>query len=289
MIPEPIESFWKSSLERARAVPLEAAVEKLREPAPYFVHRVTYRSFGGARITAYLATPIEGELANSRRLPAVITAPGYGGWEFGQMLAECQRGCIVMQIYPRDQGESGRFKRGEIDPGPGYLARGLEKPEGYYYQGAFLDLVRGLDYLATREDVDPNKHGAIGTSQGGGLVLGAAAIHGALRAVVAHVPFFCDIRNNPALPTQFPEMGTPQALATFDYFDPVSLATRLHAPTLLSTGGSDKTCPPESIHAVYDRLPGIKAIMHYPDLPHTSCGAFYESSWAWLRRYVFEA
>ncbi len=217
-------------------------------------------------------------------MPAIITAPGYGGWEMGQTLSECQRGYLILQVYPRQQGESAGGERGQRPPPPGFLLRGIDRPEGYFYQGAYLDLIRGVDYLLTRPDVDTTRIGMMGTSQGGGLVLAAAALDPRVKAVVAHLPYFCDMRHNPAF--RGSEIDDPQKLATFDYFDPVNLAPRLRAPTLLSSGGRDDTCPPQTIRAVFDQLPGIKALARYPDLAHTSCADFYVMAWDWVDRYL---
>jgi cephalosporin-C deacetylase-like acetyl esterase len=59
----------------------------------------------------------------------------------------------------------------------------------------------------------------------------------------------------------------------------------LRAPVLMSAGGKDTVCPPVTIQAVYDRLPGVKALHVYPDLTHTSCLAFYNLSWTWLDQH----
>jgi cephalosporin-C deacetylase len=148
-----------------------------------------------------------------------------------------------------------------------------------------MDIIRGIDYLCTRPDVDVNRIGLMGTSQGGGIVLAAGALDPRVRAVVAHVPYFCDVRNNASF--RACELGQdPVFLDIFDAFDPVHLAPRLRAPTLISSGGRDKMCPPETIRAVFDRLPGIKSLAHYPDLTHTSCGDFYAMSWEWMERWL---
>jgi cephalosporin-C deacetylase len=276
-----LEKFWADTLERTRREPLDAEVRHEQEPVPYFTYRVSYRSLGGVRITARLAKPVTDGIA---RLPVIVTAPGYGGWEHGIVQSECQRGYIVLQVYPRHQGESSDLPRGEKIKGPGYLLWGIERPEGYFYQGAFMDVVRGIDYLVSCPDVDASKIGFMGTSQGGGIVLSVAGIDARVKAVVAHVPFFCDMRRNPAF--RETELARPEALATFDYFDPVSLAPRVKVPVLLSSGGKDATCPPPTIAAVFDRLVGIRTLMHYPDLTHTSCPDFYGFSWQWMARYL---
>ena len=277
-----LETFWNDTITRARQVPLEATCEVVAEPAPYYTYRVSYRSFGGEEIIALLGVPILDR--EGQRLPAVVSAPGYGGWEHGITLSECQRGYVVMQIFPRQQGESSGLPRYERWQGEGPLLRGIKHPEGYFYQGAYMDMLCGVDYFRTRADVAPERIGAMGTSQGGGIVLGSSAINPLVKAVVAHVPYFCDMRHNSAFAGG--ELDTPENLATFDYFDPVNLAYRLQAPTLLSSGGKDMTCPMETIRAVYDNLPGVKSLAHYPDLIHTSSLGFYQMSWEWMRMYL---
>src|SRR5688572_28136546 len=186
-----IEAFWRSTIERTRREPLDAVVERVNDPTPYETYRVTYRSFGGAKICAYLSRPIIGESTSPRRLPAIVAAPGYGGTEQSVMLNECQRGYVVLQVFPRGQGPS--EETAPLDR-PDKLASRTEQPEGHYYQGGYADVVRGIDYLVSRPDVDPDRIAAVGTSQGGGIALAVAGIDPRVRAVVAHVPALCDMR-----------------------------------------------------------------------------------------------
>jgi len=284
-----IESFWRATLQRAAQEPLGAEIEPVKEALPYQKFRITYRSLGDIRIRAYLGIPIRGE-APERKLPCIITAPGYGGSQQGVMLDDCQRGYAVLQVYPRSQGESADLWK--ID-GPDKLTWQVHQPEGYYYQGAYLDVMRGVDYLLSRTDIDPSGVGAMGTSQGGGIVLAVAALDSRIKAVVAHVPFLCDMRRAAFVPgalvkTLLERHGAlnPRTLRTLDYFDPVNLAEGLRAPVLLSAGGQDAICPPETIRSVFDRLPGIKSIVVYPKLPHTSSGDFYRMGWEWMDRHL---
>jgi cephalosporin-C deacetylase len=113
-------------------------------------------------------------------------------------------------------------------------------------------------------------------------------VHGDARASVAHLPYLCDVRNSAAFASS-ELVRNERFMATWESFDPVNFAPRLRAPTLLSTGGKDTTCPSPGIEAVYERLAGIKAMAHYPELAHTSCGDFYDMTWRWLERYLFRA
>lgn len=273
------KSFWKQTIAEARSEELAPTCEAVEDYEIYSTYHVSYQSLGGVRVNAKLSVPT---VPDGTRLAAIVTAPGYGGWQQGISLAECQRGYIVLQVFPRGQGESEDTPSG--DTGVEYLLRGIDSPETYFYRGAFMDLLRGVDYLCTRDDIDTNRLCMMGTSQGGGLVLSSAALEPRIRAVVAHVPFFCDMANNTAEYTK--KLSAPEALRTFAYFDPVSLASRLHAPTLISSGGCDVACPPKTIRTVFDRLPGKKAYYHDPDLVHTASRDFYQMSWEWIDRHL---
>ena len=284
-----IGNFWRATLQRAAKEPLEAELELVKEPLPYQKFRVTYRSLGNIKIRAYLGVPIRGE-GPQQKLPAIVTAPGYGGSQQGVMLDDCQRGYAVLQVYPRSQGESADLWK--ID-GPDKLTWRVDQPEGSYYQGAYVDVMRGIDYLLSRADIDPLRVGAMGTSQGGGIVLAVAALDSRVKAVAAHVPFLCDMRRAALIPgalvrtlLERHETLNARTLRTLDYFDPANLAEGLRAPVLLSSGGQDAVCPPETIRSVFDRLPGIKSIVVYPALPHTSSGDFYRMGWEWMDRHL---
>lgn len=281
---ELINSFWQNTLVSLAQEPLEAELEKIDEPLPYQKFSLQLRSLDGVRIRALLSRPYTDKV--DKRLPAIVTAPGYGGMEHAINLNECQRGYVVLQIFPRGQGES----KDAIDlGGVEKLAWNIEQPLGYYYQGAYADMIRGVDYLAARADVDDAKIAAMGTSQGGGLAVATAALDPRVSSVAAHVPFLCgmsDQSENSGVKSILKNAGVcvEIALQTLAYFDPVNLAPLVNVPVLLSSGGKDLVCPGASIQSVYERLSGIKSLIHYPHLEHTSCSDFYEAGWQWIKR-----
>ncbi len=284
-----IHAFWQQTLARLGREPMDAKVEQVNEPLPYRKYRVTLRGLDGVHFRALLALPVMGE-ATAKPLPAIVTVPGYGGTQQGVMLSECLRGYAILQVYPRSQGDSEALWK--ID-GPDKLTWHAAHPEGAYYQGAYADVVRGIDYLISRPDVDPERIGLVGTSQGGGMALAVGALDPRVKVVVAHVPFLCDFRAAAAMPESLVKtvlnranLNNEATLRTLDYFDPLQLAPDLHVPVLVSAGGKDVTCPAATIRAVYERLPGIKSLMFYPELTHTSCAGFYEMTWPWLDLYL---
>ena len=125
------------------------------------------------------------------------------------------------------------------------------------------------------------------------MVLLLAGVDPRVKAVVAHVPFMCNMRLAATLEgslvrqllQQYGELNA-NSLNTLDYFDPYLLADRIKAPVLLSAGGKDQICPAATIRSVFDRLAGVKALAYYPDLAHTSSGDFYKMSWDWMEHYL---
>jgi cephalosporin-C deacetylase len=288
-VAQDIPSFWRSTLSRLAAEPIESSIEDTHDPLPYKTFRVEYRSLGGIRVRALLAIPVRGG-ENTKPFPAIVTAPGYGGSQQGIMLSECQRGYAILQVFPRSQGPSAELWK--ID-GPEKLTWKLDQPQGAYYQGAYSDVIRGVDYLLTRNDIDRERIGIAGTSQGGGIALAVASLDPRIKTVVAHVPFLCDVRQaahtEGALVKKLldaAQMNDERHLRTLEYIDPLQLVPALKAPALLSSGGKDTVCPASTIRAVFDTMPGIKTLFHDPDLGHTSSERFYKMTWAWLHAYL---
>jgi cephalosporin-C deacetylase len=270
------DKFWKETIAQTRAVPLDQTIEQLDEPVPYCVFRVTYKSFGGVRVTARLGVPAM--VPPGTRLPAIVTAPGYSGRAHGTMLSEAQRGYLILQVDPRGMGESTDAFAG--DTSREYLLRDDQSPATYFYRGVYMDVLRGIDYLNTRDDFDPTRVGALGASQGGGISLCITALEPQIRAVVAELPFLCNASSNTFLQAKHINQET------FKYFDPLNFAPRIKVPALLNSGGCDTTCPPGTINAVFDRLAGVKALVHFPDSDHTSNHDFYRMGWEWIARYL---
>jgi cephalosporin-C deacetylase len=281
-----IDSFWQKTRTLLSAIPIEASVIPTNEPLPYKTYFVTVKSLNNVEVAGYLSVPVQGE-AKAKPWPVLITASGYSGNGQGVQLSECQRGYIVLQVYPRGQGISANFYTIVSDK----LSTKLNSPEGYYYQGAYADMMRMIDYVVTRPDVDSNRIAIVGTSQAGGIALAIAALDPRIKAVVAHVPFLCNLRLAGTMPSLAKSLldraGANNAASynTLDYFDPYVLAHRIRVPLFITAGGKDVLCPVATIRSVYDRVEGVKEYKFYPDLPHTSCMDSYARTWPFLDRY----
>lgn len=282
-----VEAFWASTKERLAVIPMEPKVVPVAEPLPYRKYKVTLNSLGGIRICAWLSVPVQGEVVQSKPWPVIITTPGYSGTQQGVMLSECQRGYAILQVYPRGQGESSEYYKIERDKLTGHL----DNPNGAYYQGAYANVIRMIDFVKSRNDLDGNRIALVGTSQGGGISLAVAALDSRIKVVVAHVPFLCNFRVASQTPSLVKNLldgvagNNETSWNTLDYFDPFLLTRNLRIPVIMSAGGKDDVCPIATIQSVYNNLHGKKKLKIYPELKHTSCLDFYNISWSWLDKY----
>jgi dienelactone hydrolase len=129
---------------------------------------------------------------SSGRLPTVIVLHGTGGkkeGERGLCEALAKRGIIAVAIDARYHGE--RIPGG-AHGSQEYVAaitkawhtKSGEPQEHPFYYDTCWDLWRTLDYLTTRDDVDPERIGMIGISMGGIEIWLAASVDERVRVAV---------------------------------------------------------------------------------------------------------
>src|SRR5262245_23620124 len=288
-----MQTFW----ERTRAELDKVAAEPRLEPAPqqsareYTTQSVVLTSYGGVRLRGWYSVPKD--RPRGGRFPAILAVPGYSGEKAIPALAVLA-GFAVPTLFPRAQGES--KKEWDLPAGATKLTHNPTDRERFYYRAGYMDCVRGVDFLAARPEVDPDRIGMWSRSQGGGFTLATASLDRRLGAAVAEEPFLCnypvavEVRTHP-----YDELynylrdnpGQREAvLATLAYFDPLNLVEAITAPTLVNVGMRDETCPHRTIAPVFERIPALKALLVYPELGHSSCTDFNVHALAWLNRYL---
>ena len=144
--------------------------------------------------------------------------------------------------------------------------RGLDAKEAYYYRGAYLDCVRAVDYLCSRDDVDQERIVVWGASQGGGLAFATAALDGRVDLCISDIPWLCDWENYLALAGKNDDeeiqawlnakesRTTESTLRTLSYFDTMNMADKIQCPTLMGVGLQDSICPPATSFATFNRI-----------------------------------
>jgi cephalosporin-C deacetylase len=285
-----IARFWDGTRQALATIEASPSMEEIEEQSgrEYTTYRVGINSYGGQRIRAWYSVPKHSR--PNEKLPAVMTVPGYSG-EKPIPVHLAMTGYAVLTMFPRGQGES--KAEWELEFGT-KLTYHVTDRDRFYYRGAFMDCVRGIDFLCSRPEIDSSRIGMWGRSQGGGLTLATSSLDTRLSAAIAEEPFICNYPVAASVTTSpYVELHDylaehadqrDAALATLEYFDPLNLADAIRCPILVNIGMQDDICPYPTIAPVFDKITTQKALAIYPDLGHSPCTDFNTQGMDWLRR-----
>lgn len=277
--PVDFDEFWASTLAQTRRHPLALTVAPVDSGlSTVDVFDVTFAGFDGQPVKAWLRVPA----GATKPLPTIVQFHGYGrgrGQSFENLLwASAGFAHFDMDVRGQGGGGSTGDTADPVGSGPqvpGFLTRGIDSRETYYYRRVFTDAVRAVEAARSLDVVDTTRVGVMGTSQGGGIALAAAALVPDLAAVVARVPFLCDYPRASVITNSFPYKELGQFLAThrhrvdqvhavLAYFDGVNFAKRASAPITVTAALMDPICPPSTVFGAYNNYAGPKEITVWP-------------------------
>lgn len=266
--PNDFDAFWTRTLDASRAaggdVVLEPIPQRLRHVD---IWDVTFPGFNGQPIKAWYSRPAGVE----EDLPVVVHYQGYGG---GRGLAFehtfwPSAGYAHFMMDTRGQGSVWGNGGDTPDPDgagpslPGFMTRGIEHPDTYYYRRLLTDAVRAVDAVRTLPGVDLSRNVVTGGSQGGGMALAVAGLVPGLAAAMPDVAFLCHYERAVSITDSDPYGELRRYMAvhrdvdetvfdTLAYFDGVNFAKRASAPSLWSIALMDDICPPSTTFAAYN-------------------------------------
>ncbi len=188
--PADFDRFWDQSLAEMHAV--DAQVELV--PAEFQAgfaecFHLYFTGTGGARVYAKLLRPKGAQKPH----PAVLMFHGYSGnsGDWSDKLGYVGQGFTVAALDCRGQGGLSE-DRGEVTHTTfrGHIIRGLDDalagaPEKLLFRNIFLDTAQLARIIMEMPEVDPQRVGATGGSQGGALTVACAALEPRIRRVRA--------------------------------------------------------------------------------------------------------
>ncbi len=276
--PDDIDEFWDDVLAETAKIPLDVEVnhDPLRSSEAIDVFEVFYTSLDHVRIAGWYAVPKE----RDGLLPGLLQVPGYNmeppipkNW--------AKKGYATFSVAPRGKLRSNR----QFNPGyPGLLTYGMVDRNTYSYRGFYMDACRGVEFLLGRDEVNSDRIGVTGHSQGGGLTVSTAALRPEIKAAAAGAPYLCGYMDAIELTDAYPYQeitdylranpgSRGQVEETLAYFDGINLAHRINCPMIVSVGLQDSTCPPETGFAMFNKVASAdKKIYAYDGHGHDANG-----------------
>jgi cephalosporin-C deacetylase len=252
------------------------------------VYLLEMRSLCNVLIRGWYMRPVR-----EGKYPAILSVQGYSSVKSP---ADLYRGddMVNLALNIRGHGNS----RDQVDPGfPGYILYHVEDRETYVYRGAYMDCVRAVDFLFSREEVDTTRVAVEGGSQGGALSFATAALDNKRIALcIPEVPFLSDFRDYfrvAAWPAgeffdwfkAHPEVPEDDIYRNLSYFDIKNLAPWIKAPVFMAVGLKDTTCPPHINFAAYNQLKVPRQYVAYPESGHSLPGEYYGLMIEYIRKH----
>jgi cephalosporin-C deacetylase len=282
--PADFDSFWDASITEMKAV--DAKVELI----PYKSSSRAAECFdlyftgvGGSRVHAKYLRP----KSATKPQPVLLLFHGYtnssGDWF--DKLAWVSQGYAVAALDCRGQGGESQDLGGVTGTTMrGQIIRGLDDvPQKMLFRQIFLDTAQLANIVMQMPEVDPERVGAAGGSQGGGLALACAALEPRIKRVASVYPFLCDyqrvwemdlaVNAYEELRTYFRQFDPrhereSEIFTKLGYIDCQHLAPRIRAEVLMSVGLMDQICPPSTQFAAYNKITAKKDVIIYPDYAH---------------------
>ncbi|MEK3903175.1 acetylxylan esterase [Paenibacillus sp. FSL R7-0179] len=284
--PGDFDAYWERALQELDDQTLAyelVPAEFTSELAECF--HLYFTGVGGARVHCKYVRP---KKAGASPGAGVVMFHGYscdsGDWM--EKVAYAAHRISVLAMDCRGQGglsEDNLTVRGTTVRG--HIIRGIDdpSPDKLYYRNVFLDTVQTARILMNMPEVDPERVGAYGLSQGGGLTVACAALEPRIRLAAAVYPFLSDYKGAWALDittSAYEEINyyfrffdphhlrEEEIFNRLGYIDIQNLAGRIQGRVLWVTGLIDTICPPSTQFAAYNKITAVKDLLVYHEYGH---------------------
>ncbi|MDR3688481.1 MAG: acetylxylan esterase [Fimbriimonas sp.] len=290
-VPEDFAEFWQEAVAEAASVKLDChrSFTNDFDCRGFVIETLDFATVGGRRLYGWIACP-----PAARRRPAFLWIPPYGRESLLPNEYGTREGFVSLSF--NFHGHEA-FHQEKYTQERGYFSEGAGSPETWIFRRMLQDTLIAARILQAQVEVDEDRIGAMGMSQGGGMAIWMGAWSPIIKAVCADMPFLGGMNRTLAAPvhryplkelTDFMEtipVGEARVLNTVSYFDTINQATCCVVPTQVSLGLKDPASRPDIVRAVFDALPGKKQLRSYEG-GHDWDARMIENNREWLVEHL---
>ena len=304
--PQDFRSFWQKNVEELKQVPMSYTKELYKDyctdKIDCYLVKLQIDNMGHS-MYGFLFYP---KNAQPGKHPVVLCPPGAGIKTIKDPMRNkyyAENGFVRFEVEihgldPRISSETfGEISRAFNDRNGGYLANGLENKDIYYMKHVYVGLVRCIDFLTSLPEWDGKNVAVQGGSQGGALSIIAAGLDSRVTQCVANHPALSDMAGYaakggtggyPHFCRQPQILSNTDCLNTLAYFDVVNFARYVKAPTYLTWGYNDVTCPPTTSYAVWNTLKCTKESLLTPINEHWTTTETNRGQMEWIKAHLLK-
>lgn len=304
--PQDFRSFWQKNVEELKQVPMSYTKELYKDyctdKIDCYLVKLQIDNMGHS-MYGFLFYP---KNAQPGKHPVVLCPPGAGIKTIKDPMRNkyyAENGFVRFEVEihgldPRISSETfGEISRAFNDRNGGYLANGLENKDIYYMKHVYVGLVRCIDFLTSLPEWDGKNVAVQGGSQGGALAIIAAGLDSRVTQCVANHPALSDMAGYaakggtggyPHFCRQPQILSNTDCLNTLAYFDVVNFARYVKAPTYLTWGYNDVTCPPTTSYAVWNTLKCTKESLLTPINEHWTTTETNRGQMEWIKAHLLK-
>jgi cephalosporin-C deacetylase len=293
--PDDFDAYWQRALDELDRVDpkVELVPAAFQTPFAECFH-LYFTGVRGARVHAKYVRPRQ----RRGKGPALLEFHGYtsNSGDFASKLGWVGGGYAVAALDVRGQGgmsEDSGSVRGPTQNG--HIVRGLlDEPDQLFFRHVFLDTALLARVVLGFEEVDPERLGAHGASQGGALTLACAALEPRVKKAAPVYPFLSDYQR--VWEMDLAKDAYAELRSFFRHHDPTHeradewfrrlgyvdvqhLASRIRGEVLMAIGLMDSVCPPSTQFAAFNRIPSKKATVVFPDFGHEHLPGWADREW----------
>ncbi len=300
--PGDFDAFWDGSLREVRALDPDVKLVPAEFQTPFArCSHLYFTGTDGARVHAKLLQPVNAPKPH----PAVLQFHGYSGdsGDWTNKLSYAAMGFTVAALDCRGQGGLSEDKGGVSGwTLRGHIVRGIhDAPERLLFRHIFLDTALLARIVMELPGVDPDRVGALGGSQGGGLTLACAALEPRIRLAASTFPFLTDYKrvwDMDQAKDAYAELQEwfrrfdpmhereDEVFTKLGYVDVQFLCPRIKAEVLMACALMDTVCPPSTQFAAYNKIAAPKSVVFYPDFRHEDLPRHNDRVFNFMRRLL---